>query len=196
MTEHQASYLLLYTGIVAFAIVLMGVAVLVIALAVAKLLKQIAELTAEAKGKVYPILESVRDISEKGQHIAEVVRSVAADTEPKIKRVTANIADTSDIYRAKIAQVDTLLTDTAQKAHRQSDRVDHMLTNALTRTGEVANNLQQAIASPFVKTAGLVSNAKVALENLLHRKTRTKTPKPVAFEGENIYTGYEDDYHA
>ena len=196
MTEHQASYLLLYTGIVAFAILLMGVAVVVLALAVAKLLKQIGELTAEAKGKVYPILESVRDISVKGQHIAEVVRNVAVDTEPKIKRVTTNIADTSDVYRSKVAQVDSLLTDTAQKAHRQSDRIDHIVSNALTRTEEVAHTLQQAIASPFVKTAGVVSGAKAAFETLLRKESQPKTPKAVAFEGENVYTGYEDDYHA
>lgn len=196
MTEHQASYLLLYTGIVAFAVLLMGLAVIVIALAVSKLLKQVGELTAEAKGKVYPILESVRDISEKGQQIAEVARNVAADTEPKIKRVTTNIADTSDVYRAKVAQVDTLLTDTTQKAQRQSDRVDQIVTNALTRTEEVASNLQHAVASPFIKTAGLFSGAKAALETLLQREARPKAPKPIAFEGENVYTGYEDDYHA
>lgn len=199
MTEHQASYLLLYTGIVAFAIFLIAVAVIVLALAAAKLLKQIGELTAEAKGKVYPILESVRDISEKGQHIAEVARNVVADTEPKIKRVTANIADTSDVYRAKVAQVDNFITDTTQKAHKQSDRVDQMISGALNRTGEAASNLQHAVASPFVKAAGLFSGAKAGIEALLHNAggpSKSKTPKPVAFEGESVYTGYEDDYHA
>lgn len=200
MTEHQASYLLLYTGVVAFAILLIAVAVIVLALAAAKLLKQIGELTAEAKGKVYPILESVRDISEKGQHIAEVARNVVADTEPKIKRVTANIADTSDVYRAKVAQVDHFITDTTEKAHKQSDRVDQMISGALTRTTEAASSLQHAVTSPFVKAAGFLSGAKAGIETLLQSSGsstgRSRAPKPVAFEGESVYTGYEDDYHA
>lgn len=196
MTEHQSTYLLLFTGIVAFALVLIGAAVLVLALAAARLLKQIGELTAEAKGKVYPILESVRDITEKGQHIAEVARNIVADTEPKIKRVTTNFADTSDVYRAKVAEVETFLTDATQKAHRQSDRVDSMVSSALNRTGEIATNLQHAVASPFIKTAGLFSGAKTALETLLHRESKPATPRPVAFEGESVYTGYEDEYHA
>ncbi len=196
MTEHQSFYLLVYTGILTFAVLFGFVALGTLALALAKFLKQLAELSSEAKGKVYPILESVRDISEKGQHIAEVARNIATDTEPKIKRVTSNIADTSDVYRAKIAQVDSLLTDTAEKAHRQTDRVDSMLTSALTKTGDVVSNFQHAIASPFVKTAGLVSGARAAFESLLHRETRPRTPKPVAFEGDSVYTGYEDDYHA
>lgn len=196
MTEHQSTYLIVYTGIVAFAVLVEAIALGALAFAAAKLMKQVAELTNEAKGKVYPILESVRDISEKGQHIAEVARNVAVDTEPKIKRVTANLADTSDVYRAKVAQVDTLLTDATEKAQRQSDRVDSMVSSALTRTGEIASNLQHAVASPFIKTAGLFSGAKTAIETLLHRESKPATPRPVAFEGESVYTGYEDDYHA
>ncbi len=201
MTEHQSTYLLAYTGVVAIAIFIQAIAIIILALAAAKLLKQVADLTQEAKGKIYPILESVRDISEKGQHIAEVARNIAADTEPKIKRVTANIADTSDVYRAKVAQVDNLISDTAEKAHKQSNRVDGMITDALTRTGEVATNLQHAILAPVRQVSGIVNGARVGLSTLFerfaHSKSSTKsTRKPVAFEGESVYTGYEDDYHA
>src|SRR3978361_1090538 len=111
MTEHQSTYLLAYTGVVAFAILIQGIALVILALAAAKLMKQVADLTTEAKGKVYPILESVRDITAKGQDIvakaqdiAEVARNVVRDTEPKIIRVTSNIADTSDVYRDKDGQ--------------------------------------------------------------------------------------------
>ena len=200
MTEHQSTYLLVYTGIVAFAILIQGIALVVLALAAAKLMKQVAELATEAKGKVYPILESVRDISAKGQDIAEVARNVVRDTEPKIKRVTTNIADTSDVYRAKVAQVDSLITDTTTKAQRQSDRVDAIVTNAITKTGETATNIGNAILSPVRHMSGLVNGAKTSIESLIAqfmpKKKKTPVPAPVAFKGESIYTGYEDDYHA
>ncbi len=197
MTEHQSTYLLFYTGVVAFAILIQGIALVILALAAAKLMKQVAALTVEAKGKVYPILESVRDITAKGQHIAEVARNVAVDSEPKIKRVTANIADTSDVYRAKVAQVDSLMTDTADKARRQTDRVDGMISSVLTRTGEMAASVHHAILAPVRQVSGIVNGAKGSIEVLIeHFKPKAKTPKPVAFEGESVYTGYEDDYHA
>lgn len=215
MTEHQSTYLLVYTGVVAFAILVEAIALGALAFAAAKLMKQVAELANEAKGKVYPILESVRDITEKGQHIAEVARNVVADTEPKIKRVTTNIADTSDVYRAKVAQVDTLMTDTADKAHRQTARVDEMISSALTRTGEIATNVHHAILAPVRQASGLISGAKASIDSLVQHfslKPRTASrgtsgaaasrpypkaaPQPVAFEGESVYTGLEDDYHA
>jgi methyl-accepting chemotaxis protein len=199
MTEHQSMYLLFYTGVVAFAILIQGIALVVLALAAAKLMKQLAELTNEAKGKVYPILESVRDISAKGQDIAEVARNVVRDSEPKIKRVTSNIADTSDVYRAKVAQVDALITDTTGKAQRQSDRVDAIVTSAITKTSETATNIGNAILAPVRQMSGFVSGAKTTIDSLIAQfvsKPKPVTPKPVAFEGESVYTGYEDDYHA
>lgn len=199
MTEHQSTYLLVFVAIVAFGFLLQGIAVLVLALAGKKLMERVADLTTEAKGKVYPILESVRDISVKGQDIAEVARNVMRDTEPKIKRVTTNIADTSDVYRAKVAQVDALITDTTVKAQRQSDRVDAIVTNAISKTSETAVNIGNAILMPVRQMSGLVSGARTSIDSLIARftaKPRPSTPKPVAFEGESVYTGYEDDYHA
>ena len=197
MTEHQSTWLIIFTAVVALAVLIEAIALGALALAAAKLLAQLAELSNEAKGKVYPILESVRDISAKGQHIAAVAQNVVTDLEPKIKRVSTNITDTSDVYRAKVAEVDSLITDTADKARKQSDRVDGMVSSALTRTGEITAHIQHAILSPVRQVSGLVSGAKASIDSLLtHFSTKPATPKPVAFEGESVYTGYEDDYHA
>ncbi|MGI4855151.1 MAG: hypothetical protein ACRYF4_14030 [Janthinobacterium lividum] len=197
MTEHQSTYLLAYTGIVAFAILIEAIAIVILALAAAKLMKQVTALTQEAKGKVYPILESVRDIAVKGQEIALVARNVAADSEPKIKRVTTNIAETTDVYRAKLAQVDSLISDTAQKAQKQTARVDDLISSTLAKTENIATSVQSAVLAPFRQASGLFEGIKVGIESLLHKSaTERKTPKPVAFEGDSIYTGREDDYHA
>ena len=197
MTESQSHYLLIFVGIIALGAVIQGIAMLVLGLAGAKLLKQIAELTAEAKGKVYPILDSVQTLTEKVNDISQVARDVAIDTAPKIKRVTTNLAETSDVYRAKLAEVDSLISDTTGKARRQSDRVDGMVTDVLDKTTEVTHTVAHAIMVPVRQMAGLVSGAKVGIEALIANfSPKPKTPKPVAFEGESIYTGYEDDYHA
>ncbi|SEC26425.1 hypothetical protein [Terriglobus roseus] len=197
MTESQFHYLLIFIGIIALGAVIQGIALLALGLAGAKLLKQVAELTAEAKGKVYPLLESVQNITEKVNDISQVARDVAIDTAPKIRRVTTNIAETSDVYRAKLAEVDSLITDTTGKARRQSDRVDGMVTDVLDKTTEVTHTVAHAIMVPVRQMAGLVSGAKVGIEALIANfSAKPKTPKPVAFEGESVYTGYEDDYHA
>lgn len=197
MTEHQSTYLLAYTGVVAFAILIEAIAIIILAIAASKLMKQVTDLTQEAKGKVYPILASVRDIAEKGQEIALVARNVVADSEPKIKRVTTNIAETTDVYRAKLAQVDSLITDTANKAHKQTARVDELISSTLAKTESIASGVQSAVMTPIRQASGLFEGIKVGIESLLHKSVPDrKAPKPVAFEGDSVYTGFEDDYHA
>src|SRR4051812_18429396 len=199
MTESQAHYLLILVGIIAVGFLLQGIAVLVLALVGSKLVKQLADVVSEAKGKVYPILENVHQITEKVTDISQVARDVAVDTAPKIRRVTSNIAETSDVYRAKLAEVDALVTDTAGKARRQSDRVDGMVTDVLDKTTEVTHTVAHAIMVPVRQMAGLVSGAKGGIEALIANftpKSKPVTPHPVAFEGDSVYTGQGDDYHA
>ncbi len=199
MTEQQAHYLLIYMALIAFSFLIAAVALAAVGFAVARLIKHVTALTDEAKGKVYLLMDRVERIAAKTEQIAGSAEAIVADLQPKIERVTTNIADTSDVYRAKVAQVDALITDTAGKARRQSDRVDGMITAALTRTGEIAAHLHNAIMTPARQLSGMINGAKASLESLVHHfgpKPKLHKPEPVAFEGESVYTGLEDDYHA
>ncbi|MEK6398036.1 MAG: hypothetical protein V4734_08115 [Terriglobus sp.] len=210
MTESQAHYLLIFSGITAFGVLLGAIGFSVLSFSFAKLLKQLTELTAEAKGKVYPILENVHDISEKVSDISDVVRETTADTAPKLRRVVRNLEETSDMYHARLTEVNALVADTTRKAKKQTDRVDTFVTDSLDRTHEVVtgtisrvqhmmDSIHNAVYAPVRQISGLASGAKAGLESLLANftaKHEEKQPKPVAFEGDSVYTGYEDDYHA
>lgn len=227
MTESQAHILEIFSIVIGVAVALQCLIMAVLALAGLKLLKTVTQITEEVKPKVYPLMDSARDIAAKAQVIAGHAKNIAghaedlvADTKPKIQRVTTNIVETSDVYRAKLAEVDALMTDTTQKAKRQSDRVDAMVSHALTSVGSLVGHVEEAVMTPVRRVAGffgglkggaehfmrnLKGNAEHMVEdlaettehlvdNVLHRKPAT--PRPVAFEGESTYTGLEDDYHA
>jgi uncharacterized protein YoxC len=199
MTEQQAHYLLIDMGLIAGAMVIAAIAVIAVGIAVILLMKQLKETAAETTSKVYPLLERVERIAAKTEHITATAEAILADVQPKIERVTTNIAQTSDVYRAKVAEIDALIADTTGKARRQSDRVDSMITSTLSRTAAIAAHLQNAIMVPARQLSGVVSGARTTVEALVHQfapKPTPKTPKAVAFEGESVYTGETDDYHA
>ena len=196
MSDGQFHTLLWFTGLIAFWLFLQAVALVAVAFMVVKLLRTINEFTTriEAKtlaitdrfeGKLYPLVDNFQDLMN--------------DTVPKIKRVTESIADTTDVYRAKLAQVDALISDTAGKAKRQSDRVDGMVTSTLNAAGSIVGRVEHAVLSPVRQAGAVLSGIRAAATRLVDeygQPSTPKTPKPVAFEGENIYTGLEDDYHA
>ena len=210
MTESQAHYLLIFSGITAFGVLLGAVGFTILSFAFASLLKQVKELASEAQGKVYPILENVQDISEKVADISGVVRDTTAETAPKIRRVVRTLEETSEMYHARLTEVNALVADTTRKAQKQTDRVDTFVTDSLDRTHEVVSgtisrvqhimdSIHNAVNAPVRQISGLASGAKAGLETLIANfapKHEPKPPKPVAFEGDSVYTGYEDDYHA
>ncbi|MEZ2348501.1 hypothetical protein [Terriglobus sp. RCC_193] len=210
MTESQAHYLLIFSGISAVGVLLGAIAFSTFALSFAHLLRELRGLMSEARGKVYPILENVQEISEKVADISTTVRETTADVAPKLRRVTQNLAETSDMYHARFAEVDALVGDTTRRIRNQTERADAFVTNSLDRTHEVVSttigrvqhvldSLHNAFYAPVRQISSLASGAKASIESLIASfapKHTPKTPKPTAFEGESVYTGYEDDYHA
>jgi methyl-accepting chemotaxis protein len=214
MSDGQFHTLLWFTGLIAFWLFLQAVALVAVAFMVVKLLKTINEfatrmeakalaITDRFEGKMYPLVDNFQDLMN--------------DTVPKIKRVTESVADTTDVYRAKLAQVDALITDTAAKAKKQSDRVDGMVTSTLNAAGSIVGRVEHAVLTPVKQATAIFSGLRAAATKLADeyaqpdarverapyaeayersRATGAATPRPVAFEGEQIHTGLQDDYHA
>ena len=201
MTDSQVHWLIALTCLNAIAVLLGMGALVAMAVVVVKLVGTVTALTDELKPKVYPIMENVKQISGKANEITGHVRDIVADSTPKVKRVTTNLAETSDVYRAKLAEVDALISDTAAKAKRQTDRVDHIVSSTISGAGKVASRVEDAVLTPVHQASAIWSAIKATPESLVNPYTpkpskKSYTPPPVAFTGENIYTGLEDDYHA
>lgn len=178
MTESQAHILEIFSIVIGVAVALQCLIMAVLALAGLKLLKVVTQITEEVKPKVYPLMDSARDIAAKAQVIAGHAKNIAgqaedlvADTKPKIQRVTTNIVETSDVYRAKLAEVDALVTDTTQKARRQSDRVDDMVTHALTSVGSMVGHVEEAIMTPVRRVAGFFGGLRGGTEHFIRNFT-------------------------
>ncbi len=184
MSDGQFHTLLWFTGLIAFWLFLQALALVAVAFMVVKLLKHVNDLTGKLEEKVWPLMDKTKE--------------VVNDLVPKIQRVTENIAETSDVYRAKLDQIDKLVTDTADKVKKQSDRVDNMVSSTLTSAGQVVHRVESVVMAPVRQGSALISGIKAAAEKLAenYRQPTAHTPKPVAFEGESVYTGLEDEYHA
>ncbi len=183
MTQGQTHWLITFTFLTAIAVLIQAIALGAMAFMVVKLLKQVTDITSKLETKVWPLMDKTRD--------------VVNDLVPKIQRVTDNVAETSDVYRAKLAEIDSLVTDTAQKVKKQSDRVDSMISATLTSAGSVVERVEHVVLTPVRQGGAILSGIKAAAESLAnHYSRKPTTPKPVAFEGESVYTGMEDDYHA
>lgn len=198
MSDGQFHLLLWFTGLIAFWLFLQAIALVAVAIMVVRLLSKVDEISTKFEQKALAVTDR---FEKKLYPLLDNVQNVMNDSVPKIKRVTDNIADTTDVYRAKLAEVDEFLTDTAQKVKRQSDELDRIVTTTLHTAGNFVGRVEQTVMTPIRQGSAILSGLKAATERLVENfrpaeHTVPTTPKPVAFEGENIYTGLEDDYHA
>jgi ABC-type transporter Mla subunit MlaD len=161
--------IMIFIGLVAFAMLCVAVAMIVLAAIAFKSLKSLTATADELKIKVLPLIDVAMDIS-------KTSRSVLDDAAPKVKVITDNLvmasdtlAETSKSARAAVAQFDTTIADVNVRAQKQVARVDGMLTSALTATSELAEAIGNGIRVPAQKIAAFAGQARLMAEGIFSR---------------------------
>jgi uncharacterized protein YoxC len=161
--------IMIFIGLVAFAMLVMAVAMIVIAATAAKAVKGLNATVDELKVKVLPLIDTATDISKTGQAILN-------DAAPKVKQITDSLVDagetlkeTSKAARSAVAQFDTTIADVNVRTQRQVARVDGMVTSALTATIEAVETIAGGVRVPAQKIAAMASQAKAFADGLLAR---------------------------
>jgi methyl-accepting chemotaxis protein len=160
ISSGNAKLLMIFIGLVALALVTQAIVTLYIAIKAGKAIKELTETVAEFKGKALPLIDSAREIGAATQLLLN-------DTTPKVKAITDNLLDASEVVRDSAKRFDKTAADVNVRALRQVARVDGMVTAALTTTAEIAETIQHGIAVPARKIAVIATQAKATFEGLL-----------------------------
>lgn len=149
-------------GVVALAMVALAIALVVLAAKSAKAIQGLAETVGELKQKAIPLMESATEIS---HSVEELLR----ENSPKLKVITDNLVETSDLVRGTAQHFERTLADANLRTQRQVARVDGMVSSALTTTVEIVEAIGNGIRVPAQKVAALAGQAKLFAEGLLAR---------------------------
>jgi methyl-accepting chemotaxis protein len=165
--------IMIFIGLVAFAMLVMAGAMIVIAATAAKAVKGLNSTVDELKVKVLPLIDAATDIGKTSQ-------AMLNDAAPKVKQITDSLVDagetlkeTSKAARSAVAQFDTTIADVNVRTQRQVARVDGMVTSALTATIEAVETIAGGVRVPAQKIAAMASQAKAFADGLLARMRGT-----------------------
>lgn len=147
--------LMIFVGLVAFSMLVQAIVVIIVAIGAKKTQTRVLQIFEELRLRALPILDSTED--------------VLRDSLPKIKTISENLVQTSQIVRAKAKEFDTTLADANVKTKAQVARVDSMISTALNATGALAAMIHQGIRTPVVEVVGVVNGFKAGLEVLLNK---------------------------
>jgi uncharacterized protein YoxC len=163
----NAKLLMVFIGLVAVALAIQAIALIVVAVGAAKAIKSLTATVEEVKGKALPLIDTAKDI-------AHTAQGIMHDTAPKVKIITENLVETSNVVRHSAQEFDKTIVDANVRTQRQMARVDGMVTTALTTAAEIVETVNNGIRGPAQKIAGIAAQAKNAFEGILN-KLKSKT---------------------
>jgi hypothetical protein len=158
----NAKLLMFFIGLVAVALTAQAVVLILMAVKAAKAAKELAATANELKARVVPLIETSMEVSKMSQ-------SLLRETVPKVKLITDNLVETTNVARASAQKFDKTITDANLRAQRQVARVDGMVTAALTTTAEVADSITNGIKGPAQRIAVVATQAKFIAEGILDK---------------------------
>lgn len=176
LSSGNSRLLMLFVGMVAVAMVTQAVVVLIAAIGAAKARKQLLSIAHEIKSKAIPVIDSTQGF--------------VHELHPKIRVLTDNLVETSQLVREKAQDFDHTITEVNQRARVQTARVDDMVTSVLDTTAGIASGIQKSVQAPVREIHGIVNGFKAGLEVLTGRRGNHKPtvyPAPNATSNANPF---------
>lgn len=169
----NAKLLIAFIALVAISMFVQAVVTIAVALKAAKAMKDLAATADEFKTKALPLIDAAMDMG----HTAH---TLLHDTAPKVRLITDNLLETSNVVRHTAQEFDKTLADANLRTQRQVARVDGMVTAALTTTAEVTESIANGIRVPVQKMVVIATQAKYVLEGIFARVKSMAAKSPFA----------------
>ena len=160
LSSDSTHWLMIFVGIVAFAMLLQAIVVAITAFGAIKIRKRAMQIVEELRLKALPIIDRTHGL--------------VHDLDPKIRTIANNFVETSHVVRSKAQDIDSTLTDVNQKARTQAARVDGMVSSVLNTAEGVGSAAKKAVKVPAREFSGIVAALKAALDVLVGDDKRSR----------------------
>ena len=106
-------------------------------------------------------------------HIGPMVQSahtLVDDLSPKLKHVTNNMVDVSDILRTETQHISVSLGDVVERTHQQAARVDHIVSSTLNGIGNATAAMQEGISAPIRHLSGILDGLRAGIGSFRRKR--------------------------
>ena len=107
-------------------------------------------------------------------HIGPTVQSAHAlldDVSPKLKHITSNMVEVSDILRSETQHITVSLSDMVERTHQQAARVDNIVSSTLNGIGHATAAVQEGISAPIRHLSGMLDGLRAGIGSFRRKRT-------------------------
>jgi methyl-accepting chemotaxis protein len=109
-------------------------------------------------------------------HIGPMVQSTHSlvdDLSPKLKHITTNMVEVSDIMRSETQHITVSLSDMVERTHQQAARVDHIVSSTLNGIGHATAAVQEGISAPIRHLSGVLDGLRAGIGSFRRKRTHS-----------------------
>ena len=111
-------------------------------------------------------------VEEKALPVLESTRIILEDTAPKLKEITANLADVSGTIKSQINRMDATFNDTLDRTRLQVIRVDELVSRTIDKVEETTEMVQHTVLTPLKQLTGVIQGLSVGVGSFLARRRK------------------------
>jgi methyl-accepting chemotaxis protein len=155
------------SGVLLALTIVIGVGVL----AFIAVLLVMAKVALDARKRVQQLMQQYE--TSVAPHIGPMMQSAHSlvdDLSPKLKHITSNLVEVSDVLRSETQHITVSVSDVVERTHQQAARVDHIVSSTLNGIGHATAAVQEGIAAPIRHLSGVLEGLRAGLGSLRRRR--------------------------
>ncbi len=150
------TYLLVFVGLLALAMLIQSIAVIGMFLTFRRLSARVEEVSSEVQRKIVPL-------SEKMDHILVGLQSIVGNVE----KIQGQFGYTGEIIQNRMMKIDGLLESATHSAQDQIVRIQDVMAVSTQRMEETFDMIQKGLVAPLSEVTALIRGVKVGLGVIL-----------------------------
>jgi methyl-accepting chemotaxis protein len=155
------------SGVLLALTIVLGVGVAVFIAVLLALAKTLLDM----RKRVHRVLEQYE--TSIAPHLGPMVASARAlvdELSPKLKHITSNLVEVSDILRSEAQHITVSVSDMVERTHQQAARVDHIVSSTLNGIGHATAAVQEGIAAPIRHLSGVLEGLRAGFGSFRRKR--------------------------
>lgn len=161
----------IFVGIIALAVVVQTIMLIAIAAVLMKFGKQMKQIADDLHGRVNPILSRIHAIVE--------------DTQPRIASVVADAAEMTHMARSQAQRIDRMVAESLERLRLQLLHIDELVTGTLESVQETGNKVKQTVWAPVRSVTAVMRGIQTGYE--FYRGNRRRTDGQGESADDNLF---------
>ncbi|MHB1699718.1 MAG: hypothetical protein ACYCSN_06195 [Acidobacteriaceae bacterium] len=160
VSGNNSMLLMILVALVAAALLVQAGVMIGMAVGAAKAQKKIFAIVEDLERAIKPMLASSQQLISSSQELLD-------DVQPKVKVISSNLVETSNIVRERAASVGQAVNEITERSLEQIVRVDGMVTGSLDSVQRVATSLERGIMVSVKQIQGVLNGLRVGFDVLI-----------------------------